>query len=192
MRMQHRAAGCQENAGNVAGPQTRIRRREVPKRRSWGSAETVPHRAQEGFAAEQTYHRALAVAQRQSAKPWELRAAAALPASGAIKANGPKPVIFSPRSTTGSPKVSTRRSCKTPRRCSPSSCDGAIERYDGVVSSAAASGGRLSSRTPARGAVARYASVVEGLFCDLPAPPLEPKSALTHQRSNLGRSGGCN
>jgi len=36
--------------------------------------------------------------------------------SGVIKASAPKPVIFSRRSTAGSPRVSTRLSCKTPRR----------------------------------------------------------------------------
>jgi hypothetical protein len=40
----------------------------------------------------------------------------ASPASGVIKASAPKPVIFSRRSTAGSPKVSTRLCCKTPRR----------------------------------------------------------------------------
>jgi hypothetical protein len=42
------------------------------------------------------------------------------PASGAIKTNASKPVIHSHRSTAGSPKASTRRSRKTPRRCSTS------------------------------------------------------------------------
>ena len=44
----------------------------------------------------------------------------ASPASGAITASAPKPVIFSRRSATGSPKASTRRSCKTLGRCSTS------------------------------------------------------------------------
>jgi hypothetical protein len=41
----------------------------------------------------------------------------ASPAFGVIKVSAPKPVIFSRRSTAGSPKVSTRLCCKTPRRC---------------------------------------------------------------------------
>jgi hypothetical protein len=39
----------------------------------------------------------------------------ALPASGATRANEPKPAIYSRRSTTGSPKVSTPRSSRKPR-----------------------------------------------------------------------------
>jgi tetratricopeptide (TPR) repeat protein len=71
-------------------------------------------------AAEQSYHQALAVAERQGTKLFELFAATSLPASGLIKARPPKPVICSHQSTAGSQKGSTRRSCRTPRRCSTS------------------------------------------------------------------------
>jgi predicted ATPase len=55
--------------------------------------------------AEAYFEHALAVAREQQAKSWELRAAIG---SGAIRANGTRPAIYSPLSTGGSPKVSTR------------------------------------------------------------------------------------
>ena len=39
-------------------------------------------------------------------------------ACGVTKASAPKPLIYSPQSMAGSPKASTRQSCKTPRRSS--------------------------------------------------------------------------
>jgi len=44
----------------------------------------------------------------------------ASPAFGVTKASAPKPVIYSRQYTAGSPRVSIRRCCKTPRRCSMS------------------------------------------------------------------------
>jgi hypothetical protein len=63
-------------------------------------------------AAEQSYHQSIAVAQRQSAKLFELRAAPALHASGVIRASAERLAISSRQSTVGSPKASTRRSSK--------------------------------------------------------------------------------
>ena len=60
--------------------------------------------------AEAYFERALAVAHEQQTKSWELRC-------GAIRANDSKPAIFSPRSTTGSPKASIRLICNRPRLC---------------------------------------------------------------------------
>jgi hypothetical protein len=70
-------------------------------------------------AAERSYHQALSVARRQSARTLELRAAASL-ARVATRVRGSKPIIYSRLFTAGSPKASTRRSCKTQRRCSTS------------------------------------------------------------------------
>jgi len=58
-------------------------------------------------AAERSYHRAIAAAERQNAKGLEIRAA--------TRARAPTPVLSSRQSTAGSPKASTRRSCKMPR-----------------------------------------------------------------------------
>ena len=56
--------------------------------------------------AEAYFERALAVARKQQAKSWELRAA--MKGGGAIGASGLRPVICSLRCTAGSPKASIR------------------------------------------------------------------------------------
>ena len=66
-------------------------------------------------SAEESFHQAIRVARLQNARLWELRAAADL---ARLWRDQGKPAISSHRPTAGSPKVSTRRSCKTPRRCS--------------------------------------------------------------------------
>jgi tetratricopeptide (TPR) repeat protein len=65
-------------------------------------------------SAEASFRRAIAVAHSQSAKLWELRAAMSL--AQFLRDRGKR--ASSRRSTAGSPKVSTRRSCNVPRRCS--------------------------------------------------------------------------
>ena len=50
----------------------------------------------------------LALASSQGARLFELRASTWRAAFGATKASAPMPAIFSPRSTAGSPKASTR------------------------------------------------------------------------------------
>jgi len=67
-------------------------------------------------SAADNYQHAIDVARRQSAKLWELRATTSL----AHLWSAPKPSIYSRPSSAGSPKVPTRRSCRTPRRCSTS------------------------------------------------------------------------
>jgi hypothetical protein len=69
-------------------------------------------------AAEQSYRQALAVAQRQSGKLFELRAATGL--ARLWRDQGKRTAISSRRFTAGSPKGSTRRSWKMQRRCSGS------------------------------------------------------------------------
>ena len=60
-------------------------------------------------AAERSYHQAIAVAKLQSAKPFELSGPRSTwRTSGANRTGAAKPAIFSPRSTVGSPKASTR------------------------------------------------------------------------------------
>jgi tetratricopeptide (TPR) repeat protein len=68
-------------------------------------------------AAEQNFHRALAVAARQSAKALEARAAPVSLVSGVIRAGVAKPTVCSPRSTAGSPKALIRLFCKKPKHC---------------------------------------------------------------------------
>ena len=58
--------------------------------------------------AEAYFERALAVARKQQAKSWELRAAMSMHGSGAIRVSAMRPAIFSLRSMAGSPKASTR------------------------------------------------------------------------------------
>jgi len=80
----------------------------------WLAAELNRHKGQlllrQGYtkAAEELYRDALSIAEEQVAKLWELRAAVSLARPVAIKAAAPKPTTFSPRSTAGSRKVSTR------------------------------------------------------------------------------------
>jgi hypothetical protein len=55
--------------------------------------------------AEDCFERALAIARAQQAKSWELRTATSLARLWrAIRASRSRPTIFSPRSTTGSPR----------------------------------------------------------------------------------------
>jgi class 3 adenylate cyclase/tetratricopeptide (TPR) repeat protein len=65
--------------------------------------------AADQFGAEQHYRQAIAVAERQSAKLFQLRASTASPGCGATRASARKRVVCLVRSTTGSPKVSMRR-----------------------------------------------------------------------------------
>ena len=67
-------------------------------------------------AAEELYRKALGIAREQEAKLWELRAAASLAGCGATRAAAVQPATCSPRSTTGSPKVSPRPISKRRRR----------------------------------------------------------------------------
>ena len=69
------------------------------------------------IAAEHSYHQALGVARRQSARTLELRAATSLARLWRDQGKRAEAVIFSRPSTAGSRKASTHRSCKTPRRC---------------------------------------------------------------------------
>ena len=62
----------------------------------------------EAAKAEAYFEHALAVARKQQAKSWELRAAMGVAGSGAIRASRIRPVISSLRSMVGSPKASTR------------------------------------------------------------------------------------
>src|SRR5689334_4420058 len=57
----------------------------------------------ERAAAEDSYRQALDMAQRQKARFWELRAATNLAQLWRDQASGPRPVIFSCLSITGSP-----------------------------------------------------------------------------------------
>jgi hypothetical protein len=59
--------------------------------------------------AERHYRQAIAVAGRQSATLFQLKASSSLAGSGATRESGQKPVICSVRSTTGSTKASMRR-----------------------------------------------------------------------------------
>ena len=70
--------------------------------------------------AEACFRRALAVAREQGAKMWELRAATSLARLWRTRAGAPRRATCSPRSTAGSPRASTRRTCRTRRRCSTS------------------------------------------------------------------------
>jgi hypothetical protein len=54
-------------------------------------------------------------------------------ACGVTQASAPKPVIYSPQSMAGSPKASTRQSCKTPRRSSTSWPDGIHSGADQIA-----------------------------------------------------------
>jgi predicted ATPase len=67
-------------------------------------------------AAEQSYRQAPAVAQRQSAKLFELRAALDLARLWRDQGKRTEARDLLAPIYGGSPKVSTRRSCKTPRR----------------------------------------------------------------------------
>jgi hypothetical protein len=58
--------------------------------------------------AEAHFDRALEVARRQQTKSWELRTAMSWRGSGAITASGMRLASFSPRSTAGSRRASTR------------------------------------------------------------------------------------
>jgi tetratricopeptide (TPR) repeat protein len=72
--------------------------------------------------AERSYRQALAIAKHQNAQPNCAPPPASL-ASGATKASVSKPVISLHLFTAGSPKASTRQSCKMLRRCSTSWSD---------------------------------------------------------------------
>ena len=58
--------------------------------------------------AEAYFERALAVARRQQAKSWELRAAMSMARLWRDQGSGMRPAISSLRSTAGSPKALTR------------------------------------------------------------------------------------
>jgi len=60
------------------------------------------------MAAEASLRNAIAVAQQQSARAWELRATTRLARSGAMKEGTRKSTSCSPRFSVGSPKASTR------------------------------------------------------------------------------------
>ncbi len=65
--------------------------------------------AGDGAGAEQHYRQAIEVAERQSAKLFQLRASASLARLWRDQGKCAEARVCSPRSTTGSPKVSTRR-----------------------------------------------------------------------------------
>ena len=75
----------------------------------------APSDGSEVADAEDHLRRALAVAREQHARFWELPLPVS-PASGATNASAPRRATSSRRSTAGSPKASTRPSCKTPKR----------------------------------------------------------------------------
>ena len=72
------------------------------------------------LGADQIYRRQLLSGSGRTLGVLNSARPSASPASGATKASAPKPMIYSHPSTAGSPKASTRRSYKTPRRCSTS------------------------------------------------------------------------
>jgi hypothetical protein len=61
------------------------------------------------IAAEASFRDAIALAERQSARLFQLRASTSSQGFGATRASTRKPVICSVRSTVGSPKISMRR-----------------------------------------------------------------------------------
>jgi hypothetical protein len=61
------------------------------------------------IAAEASFRDAIALAERQSARLFQLRASTSSQGFGATMASTRKPVICSVRSTVGSPKISMRR-----------------------------------------------------------------------------------
>jgi tetratricopeptide (TPR) repeat protein len=67
--------------------------------------------------AEQHYRQAIAVGERQSAKLFQLRASVSLARLWRDQGKCTVPVTCSVRSIIGSPKVSTRRTRRTRRRC---------------------------------------------------------------------------
>ena len=75
--------------------------------------QAVPDHAQ----AEACFQQALAIARRQQAKSWELRAAMSLAGCGSSRVSVLKPTTCSRRCTAGSPKALTPPTCKTPGRC---------------------------------------------------------------------------
>ena len=74
----------------------------------------------ERAAAEDSFRLALTVAQQQSAKFWELRAATNLASLWRDQGKRTEARDLLRRSTDGSPKAWTRRCCRTPRHCSTS------------------------------------------------------------------------
>ena len=91
----------------------------------WFAAELNRHKGQlllrqgHSEAAEELYRKALSIAEEQEAKLWELRAAVSL--ARLCRRPGPsrpKPAIFSPRSTAGSPRDSTQKTSRALRQCS--------------------------------------------------------------------------
>ena len=75
--------------------------------------QAVPDAAQ----AEACFQQALAIARRQQAKSWELRAAMSLAACGSSRASAPRPTSCWRRSTAGSPRALTPPTCRRPRHC---------------------------------------------------------------------------
>ena len=68
--------------------------------------------------AEASYHQAIAIAQQQSAKLWELRVATSLARTWRDRASTPKRMSCWRLSMAGSPRVSVRQFSKKRRRCS--------------------------------------------------------------------------
>ena len=75
--------------------------------------QTIPEAAQ----AEACFQQALAIARRQEAKSWELRAAMSLAACGSTRTSGTTPAHSWPPSTAGSRRALTPPTCRRPRRC---------------------------------------------------------------------------
>ena len=87
------------------------------KQQFWNTTQGVLRQTMPQAEAEAWLQRALAVARRQEAKSLELRVAMSLARLWQQQGKRAEAYVCWRRSTAGSPKGLTRRTCKTPRRC---------------------------------------------------------------------------